>query len=186
MLIVAGALVLGASVGYIINNHNTREMERLLLEASIPMDREVKLVESEREFLEGMIPHHEEAVATAKEVLERSGSTEEVRQLATDIIAAQEKEIADMKQWYQDWYGEQYVSTGNYLPMMRDLGSLNGKVLDIVFMEDMIRHHRGAIIMAGSVQDHLKNIEINDLTIAIKRTQIEEIRLMEELLKDLR
>ena len=40
-------------------------------------DMMTMLVESEREFIEEMIPHHQEAIDTATEVLERGGTTSE-------------------------------------------------------------------------------------------------------------
>jgi uncharacterized protein (DUF305 family) len=151
------------------------------------MDHSMMMVKSEREFLEGMIPHHQEAVDTAKEVIARGGSTPEIKKLAEDIIVAQEKEIAMMKEWYQAWYGEAYVADPtDYKPMMRDLSTLSGAALDKVFLEDMIMHHMGAIMMAQSVQPYIENQEITDLTKAIMETQTAEIELMKRLITTLR
>jgi uncharacterized protein (DUF305 family) len=147
------------------------------------MDHSMMMVKSEREFLEGMIPHHQEAVDTAKEVIARGGSTPEIKKLAEDIIVAQEKEIALMKGWYQSWYGEAYVAKADaYTPMMRDLSKLSGASLDKVFLEDMVMHHMGAIMMAQSVQRYIEHKEITDLSKAIVETQTEEIQLMRKML----
>jgi uncharacterized protein (DUF305 family) len=140
---------------------------------------------TEREFIQGMIPHHEEAVDTAKQVLSRGGSTEEVRDLAQNIILAQEAEITNMKAWYRTWYGEDYKDDGKYQPMMQDLTPLSGAELDEVFLEDMIMHHMGALMMAQHVAGNIEHTEIRTLAENIAKTQSEEIITMRILLKQL-
>lgn len=55
-------------------------------------------------FIDEMIPHHESAIAMAKEILTTT-ERPEIRQLAEQIISAQESEIAQMRDWRATWYG---------------------------------------------------------------------------------
>jgi uncharacterized protein (DUF305 family) len=140
-------------------------------------------VSSDREFLVGMIPHHEEAVYTAQEVLERGATRDEIRVLAQAIITTQEQEIAQMKLWHEEWYGEPYRDAGTYEPMMRPLASLSGEALDRAFLEDMIVHHEGALRMAESLRGFTTNPQLTELADTIQRTQADEIASMQSYLE---
>ncbi len=201
VLIASIALLIGGMGGYLIADkdddgmkgmdhsmmqHDDTDSDRMPMGNMGGMDHSAMMVASEQDFLIGMIPHHQEAVDTAREVVERGGSTPEIQALAENIILAQETEISDMKAWYQAWYGEAYASeAGDYQPMMRELSGLSGAEIDKRFLEDMVMHHRGAIMMAQSVQEYIEHQEIADLSEAIILTQTEEIKVMKRLRSEL-
>ena len=58
--------------------------------------------EFDEAFIRMMIPHHEGAIDMAEEALE-SSNHEEMKQLARDIIDAQQREIDMMKGWLTTW-----------------------------------------------------------------------------------
>lgn len=56
-------------------------------------------------FIDGMIPHHQGAVTMATEALNKS-KRPEIKKLAQEIIASQNAEINQMKQWRKAWYNK--------------------------------------------------------------------------------
>jgi uncharacterized protein (DUF305 family) len=58
----------------------------------------------DQRFIEAMIPHHQSAIDMARDA-ESQAKRPEIKQLAGNIITAQEQEIAQMKGWLQQWYG---------------------------------------------------------------------------------
>ncbi len=58
--------------------------------------------EFDEAFIRMMIPHHEGAIDMANKAL-KSAKHDEMKQLATDIIEAQQREIDMMKGWLTTW-----------------------------------------------------------------------------------
>ena len=66
---------------------------------------------SDPQFIWMMIPHHEGAIAMADLALNRAKRTE-IKELAKSIKASQTRENAQMRTWYQQWYGKAVPSWG--------------------------------------------------------------------------
>lgn len=140
-------------------------------------------VDSEFAYLTQMIPHHEEAVAAARELLARS-ERPEMKDFARSIIESQTAQIDEMRADLARWYPGRDTSV-EYAPMMRDLSSLAGDALDQAFLEDMIPHHGMAVMMsqqllAGGLAEHP---EITDLATTIRDDQRAEIMTMMDWLR---
>jgi uncharacterized protein (DUF305 family) len=65
-----------------------------------------------------------------------------------------------------------------------ELKVANGSTFDRLFLEGMIKHHEGAIDMAGMIDDS-RNTEVSQLGKNIITTQRAETALMKELLAKL-
>ena len=135
-------------------------------------------VDSEYEFLVHMIPHHEEAVATAT-YLKENTEREEIREFAEGIIRTQSAEIEQMTTWLENWYPDRSHQV-DYQPMMRDLEMLKGDVLDQAFLEDMIPHHMAAIMMSQQLINRglAEHEEVETLARSIRVSQQNEIQMM--------
>ncbi len=57
----------------------------------------------DQNFIDMMVTHHQAAIDMAK-VAQRKGEHAEIKQLANEIVAAQQKEIDQMKAWRAQWY----------------------------------------------------------------------------------
>jgi uncharacterized protein (DUF305 family) len=59
----------------------------------------------DKAFIDAMIPHHQSAIEMAQVALEESENPE-IKELAKNIVSAQQREIEHMLQWRQAWYPE--------------------------------------------------------------------------------
>lgn len=70
----------------------------------------------DKAFIAAMIAHHEGAVEMAK-LSAQHAKHQEIKALSDNIIAAQEKEITQMKQWQADWgYSSATMNHGSMAP----------------------------------------------------------------------
>jgi uncharacterized protein (DUF305 family) len=149
--------------------------------------------QGDRTFIEMMIPHHEGAVKMADLILKRT-KRPELRQLATAIKRDQNREIGQMKTWYQQWYKTSVPSTprSGGMGMMSGGGMANMMTAQVqklattperdserVFLEEMIPHHKMALMMTSHIVDSDRP-ELRTLTKNIMQTQTAEIEQMRQ------
>ena len=140
-------------------------------------------VASEFDYLAGMIPHHEEAIATAR-ILQRGTERQEMRAFAAAIIETQSAEVDQMKSWLAAWYPGRDIRVV-YRPMMRDLVGLTGNALDRAFLNDMIPHHMVAVMMSQQfvMRNLAEHADVVPFAGNIRDTQHAEIQMMSRWLR---
>ncbi|HEY9747246.1 MAG TPA: DUF305 domain-containing protein [Allocoleopsis sp.] len=174
-------------------NHNS--MDHGGMNHGMSMDLGPADAEFDLRFVDAMIPHHEGAVTMAKEAQQKS-QRPEIQKLAADIIAAQNQEIASLKQWRQAWYPKASVQPvawnaqmGHAMPMSSDqrrsmamdmdLGAADAE-FDLRFINAMTPHHEGAVTMAKDALNKSQRPEIKQLAQDIIQSQEAEIQQMQQ------
>lgn len=157
--------------------------------------------DADTQFAQMMVVHHEGAIDMATLAVERA-TNPQVRALAERIQAAQTPEIELMTGWLQAW-GEDTAMGGmdhgamghGDMPMegmqmegmdhgqaMGALDALQGAEFDTRFLELMIAHHEGAVLMAEAELEKGQNPDALELARKIVDDQTTEIAEMRELL----
>jgi uncharacterized protein (DUF305 family) len=151
------------------------------------------------DFVSGMIGHHAQAVLMAGWAPSH-GASSSVQVLCERIVVAQRDEIAFMQRWLRD--RNLPVPDGDTSHMMMDgmdtklmpgmltpeelraLDNARGPDWDRLFLQDMIKHHNGAIQMVdtlfgsqGAVQDELifkfaSDVHVDQITEVNRMTQM--------------
>ena len=149
--------------------------------------------DSDLNFTQMMIPHHEQAIEMADIALDPLvGASDSVKAIATRIKNAQDSEVTKMKAflttWKQRLTGD---SSDHHSDMMsgmlsaddiKKLSSLRGAEFDRAWMTGMIEHHEGAIEMAKDVLKDGKDSAVKALANLVATVQDSEILEMKKLL----
>jgi uncharacterized protein (DUF305 family) len=142
-------------------------------------------------FIDAMVPHHREAIEMAEAAKTRGLTQPDLTKIADDIIASQQREIDQMLDWREEWFGSRQL--GPILPAVlgvpeEELGMHHGSGdqiagaidVDATFAQMMIPHHEGAIAMAEVAKERAQHDEIKDLADAIIGAQEREIATLKK------
>ena len=154
-------------------------------------------------FAQLMIPHHQQAVEMAELAADRADSPP-VTDLAEQIRAAQDPEIATLTGFLQAWGAEVPADSGSMAGMdhggmagmdhggmagmmtpeqMDQLETASGPAFDTMFLQMMIAHHEGAITDAQTELAEGSNPQAKELAQQIVDDQRAEIAQMQQLLQ---
>lgn len=143
-------------------------------------------------FAMPMVDHHQQAIAMAQTMLDKTGVDPRVTTLAEQIKAAQGPEIAMMSSWVTAWGATASnmpgmdMSTGSMTDGdMAALDAATGPAADKLFLEQMIQHHQGAIDMANVELKDGQNPDAKALATKINADQTAQIKQMQDILATL-
>ncbi|HYN93040.1 MAG TPA: DUF305 domain-containing protein, partial [Pilimelia sp.] len=149
-------------------------------------------------FARDMITHHTQAVEIGLSAFKRSTDSA-VAQLAVDMAASQQGEIGMMNAWLRNWHLDptssqprmawmpadmRQVDEDGLMPGMASQAELarlraaEGKALDILFLQLMIRHHLGGIHMIDAALAATDRDEVRETAQTMKSTQDGEIAVL--------
>lgn len=202
--VIIAVIVLVGGVGYVVmrNSDEKTTPQASTQQSSVdaPKSETEKKFETyvgedyDRYYMAMMIGHHQGAIDMAKLVPSRAKHTE-LKDMASNILTAQQKEIDDMIAWQKDWGFP--ASTGEMMEdhsamgmeventtMLQALDKLSGDAFDKRFLELMIEHHESAVAMSRPAAKNALHAEIKTLASAIIEAQDAEIAQMRAWLND--
>ncbi|MBM62989.1 MAG: DUF305 domain-containing protein [Acidobacteria bacterium] len=158
----------------------------------------IQFTEADVQFMQGMIAHHAQALEMTQ-LLSTRTARDTMRRLAQRIELSQEDEIAMMQDWLQtrgqtvpepDAHHGAGVSMPGMLSQeeMQNLQAMQATEFDLLFLELMIKHHRGALTMVDNLLSQRGTAQDSQLfafTSDITADQSMEIDRMDVMLAEL-
>jgi len=154
-------------------------------------------------FSQDMAAHHDQAVVMANMAITRGGPA--VRGIADTILTDQSQEIGQLRGWLQLWdepiadphpmsWMPVEAMAGHEMgdasmPGMASPGELatlysrSGKQFDVWFLQLMIRHHQGGVLMAHYAETHARLAGVRSAATAMRVEQAQDLSLMLPLLQ---
>jgi uncharacterized protein (DUF305 family) len=138
-------------------------------------------------FIRHMLTHHEQGILLA-EIAAEKASNPHLRALSKLMVASQRGEARILSHWWANWFVEprQVCSAQEraLMPGMLDaveverLGFTEASSFDVLFLDLMTRHHKGAVAMADAQLRDGSDPRLRIMAHAIRHEQQGEIALM--------
>ncbi len=145
---------------------------------------------TEQAFLEAMAPHHQSAVEMT-DVADERAEAPEIMEIADQIAATQDAELAQMEDIHERVFGRPLVPNPGaheelgLSPEEAGAGHEDAALtledadpFDQAFVDEMVPHHEGATAMAEAALPEMEDPEIRELAEGIIATQEREIEEM--------
>lgn len=142
----------------------------------------------EQRFIDRMVPHHQGAIMMAEDALQKAVHPE-LKEFARTVIDEQRREIADLKMWRQEWYGDSAIAVMEASGMPMSMEEMDRRMMDHLgaadstyddrFIDMMIPHHQGAVMMAEVAAEKATRGELKALAKQMISDQNKEIAQLE-------
>ncbi len=138
------------------------------------------------QFIDTMTVHHQSAIDMARPATTKA-QHDVLKHMARDIVRDQEREIAQMRGWREQWYAGKPQAMNMEMPGMMDamrgmdmkgMNAATGNAFDLMFIDMMTSHHQGAVTMAREALRRAEHPEIKRLAQAVINAQEREIEMM--------
>jgi uncharacterized protein (DUF305 family) len=161
---------------------------------------------AEAGFARDMATHHAQAVEMSFVIRDKT-SDEALRALAYDIIVTQSAQRGVFMGWLQEWglsqssprprmawmpgHARLTRQSGGGVPLMhgmatqdelRRLRAARGTDAEVLFLQLMIRHHEGGVLMARAVEGLTRRADVSRMARSIVSGQLAEIAEMTQML----
>ena len=154
------------------------------------------VTDADVKFMQGMIGHHEQALEMT-ELLSTRTTREDMKMLALRITVSQQDEMKMMRGWLQAHHQDvpaphaMHMHGAMLMPGMLSeeemarLAAAKGPEFDKLFLEGMIKHHEGALVMVRELfasPGAAQTAEIHGFASDVEADQLIEIRRMRGML----
>ncbi len=191
--------------GAVSGQHPMRSKDELKLMRAPGVDQPFNLADVD--FMQGMIPHHAQAVKMAK-MAPTQGESKALKILCERIVVGQGDEIKLMQQWLSD-RGQDVPAADSMRHKMKmgdmvhemlmpgmltdeemaALSRARGKEWDRLFLIGMIKHHQGAIDMVEVLHKSYGALQGDDIfkfASDVYADQTTEIAVMTQMLAEIK